>query len=86
MTRITAFDLTPLYRNSIGVDRLFNRIVNQIDSAGSSGNYPPYDIVKTGEDRYEIRIAAAGFKDGEIEVEWIYVFNVKRNIFFYNWE
>jgi molecular chaperone IbpA len=69
MTRITAFDLTPLYRNSIGVDRLFNRIVNQIDSASSTGNYPPYDIVKTGEDRYEIRIAAAGFKDGEIEVE-----------------
>jgi molecular chaperone IbpA len=70
MTRITSFDLAPFYRNSIGVDRLFNRIVDQIDAAASTGNYPPYDIVKTTEDRYEIRIAAAGFRQGEIEVEF----------------
>ena len=70
MTKITSFDLTPFYRNAIGVDRLFDRIVNQIDAAAAAGNYPPYDIVKTGDDRYEIRIAAAGFRQGEIEVEF----------------
>jgi len=70
MTKITSFDLTPFYRNTVGIDRLFDRIVNQIDTAASSGNYPPYDIVKIGDDRYEIRIAAAGFKQGEIEVEF----------------
>ena len=70
MTKITSFDLTPFYRNSVGIDRLFDRITNQIDAASAAGNYPPYDIVKTGEDRYEIRVAAAGFQLSEIEVEF----------------
>jgi molecular chaperone IbpA len=69
MTKITAFDLSPFYRNTIGVDRLFDRITNQIDSAAGN-NYPPYDIVKTGDDSYEIRVAAAGFRQGDIEVEF----------------
>jgi molecular chaperone IbpA len=69
MTKITSFDLTPFYRNTVGMDRLFDRIVNQIDSAASS-NYPPYDIVKVRDDHYEIRIAAAGFRQGEIQVEF----------------
>ena len=69
MTRITSYDLTPFYRNTVGLDRLFDRITNQLDTA-TSGNYPPYDIVKTGEDTYEIRVAAAGFRQGEIDVEY----------------
>jgi molecular chaperone IbpA len=67
MTTITALDLTPFYRNTIGMDRLFDRIVNQFDHA-SSTNYPPYDIVKVSEDSYEIRVAVAGFSQGEIDV------------------
>lgn len=70
MTKITSFDLTPFYRNSVGVDRLFDRIVNQIDAAATTGNYPPYDIIRVADDRYEIRVAAAGFRQGEIEVEF----------------
>jgi molecular chaperone IbpA len=70
MTRITSFDLTPFYRNTVGLDRLFDRITSQIDATNPTGNYPPYDIVKTGEDRYEIRVAAAGFQQGEIDVEF----------------
>ena len=69
MTKITSFDLTPFYRNTVGIDRLFDRITNQIDAA-ATGNYPPYDIVKTGDDTYEIRVAAAGFRQGEIDVEF----------------
>jgi molecular chaperone IbpA len=69
MTKITSFDLTPFYRNTVGIDRLFDRITNQIDSA-SVGNYPPYDIVRVSEDSYEIRVAAAGFRQGEIDVEF----------------
>lgn len=68
MTKITSFDLTPFYRNSVGVDRLFDRITSQIDAA--AGNYPPYDIVRIKDDHYEIRIAAAGFRQGEIDVEF----------------
>lgn len=69
MTKITSFDLTPFYRNTIGIDRLFDRITSQIDAA-AGGNYPPYDVVKTAEDRYEIRVAAAGFRLEEIDVEF----------------
>ena len=69
MTKLTTLDLTPFYRNSIGIDRLFDRIVNQIDSAAST-NYPPYDIVRTGDETYEIRVAVAGFTQAEIDVEF----------------
>jgi len=67
MTKITAFDLAPFYRTSIGVDRLFDRIANQIDSAAST-NYPPYNIVKTGEHTFELQLAVAGFTQGEIDI------------------
>jgi molecular chaperone IbpA len=67
MTKITAFDLSPFYRNAIGVDRLFDRIVNQIDHATTS-NYPPYNIVETGENTYEVQVAVAGFSQGDLEI------------------
>ena len=66
MTKITSFDITPVYRNAIGVDRLFDRIVNQIDHAAT--NYPPYNIVETGENTYEVQVAVAGFNQGELEI------------------
>jgi molecular chaperone IbpA len=69
MTRITSLDLTPFYRNSVGVDRLFDRINKQLETA-ASGNYPPYDIVRTGDETYEIRVAIAGFRPAEIDVEF----------------
>jgi len=67
MTKITAFDLQPFYRTSIGVDRLFDRIMNQIDHA-SANNYPPYNIIKTGENTLELQLAVAGFTQGEIDI------------------
>ena len=68
MTKITSFDLTPFYRNTIGVDRLFDRIMDQFDHAAQSQNYPPYNILKTGENTFEVQVAVAGFSQGEIEV------------------
>lgn len=68
MTKITAMDLTPFYRNSIGVDRLFNRIIDQIDHA-SANNYPPYNIIRLSDDRFEVQVAVAGFSQGEIQIE-----------------
>jgi molecular chaperone IbpA len=69
MTKITSFDITPFYRNTVGIDSLFDRITRNLDMAANAGNYPPYDIVKTGEETYEIRVAAAGFRQDEIDVE-----------------
>ena len=69
MTKISTFDLTPFYRNTVGIDSLFDRITRNIDMAANAGNYPPYNIVKTGDETYEIQIAAAGFRQDEIEGE-----------------
>jgi molecular chaperone IbpA len=68
MTRLTTLDLTPFYRSAIGVDRLFDRIVGQLDTTPNN-NYPPYNILKTGENTYEVQVAVAGFKQGEVNVE-----------------
>ena len=67
MTKLQTFDLTPFYRSAIGVDRLFDRIVNQIDHSAQH-NYPPYNIVETGENTYEVQVAVAGFSQGEVEI------------------
>ena len=67
MTKITSFDLTPFYRNTVGIDRLFDRITQQIDHAAGT-NYPPYNIVETGENTYEVQVAVAGFTQGEVEI------------------
>ena len=70
MTKLTTLDLNPFYRNVIGVDQLFNRIVSQIDQhSNDATNYPPYNIIKTGEDTFEVQVAVAGFNPGEVNVE-----------------
>jgi len=68
MTRITAMDLSPFYRSTLGMDRVFDRIVQQIDAA-SSQTYPPYNILKTGDNTVEVQLAIAGFTQGEVEVK-----------------
>ena len=63
------FDLTPLYRSTVGFDRLAN-ILDQVMSADVASNtYPPYNIEKTGEDAYRITIAVAGFSEDELSIE-----------------
>ena len=51
------------------MDRLFDRIAGQLDTATGNNNYPPYNILKTGENTYEVQVAIAGFKQGEVNVE-----------------
>ena len=69
MTRITSLDLTPFYRNSVGFNQLFDRITNNIDVA-TQQNYPPYNIIRTGEELYVIEIAAAGFVKADMKIEY----------------
>lgn len=64
-----SYDLSPLYRATVGFDRmadLLDRVMTQ-DSAPST--YPPYNIEKTAEDAYRISIAVAGFAEAELGVE-----------------
>ena len=63
------FDLTPLYRSTVGFDRLAS-ILDQVSTAAESQNtYPPYNIEKTGENAYRITLAVAGFADDELSIE-----------------
>lgn len=61
-------DFSPLYRSTVGFDRLFT----MLDSLGQPDNgqsYPPYNIERTGEDSYRITMAVAGFSDADIQIE-----------------
>ena len=63
------FDLTPLYRTTVGFDR-FAALFDSMSSADvSATTYPPYNIEKTGEDAYRITIAVAGFTEAELSIE-----------------
>jgi molecular chaperone IbpA len=62
------FDLAPLYRNTVGFDRLFS-MLDQLVSVDSTPSYPPYNIERTGENAYRISVAVAGFTDGDLSIE-----------------
>lgn len=61
-------DFTPLYRSTVGFDRLANMLENASRHDASSG-YPHYNIELTGEDRYRISLAVAGFERDELTLE-----------------
>jgi molecular chaperone IbpA len=61
------FDPTPLWRSTVGFDRLFDLIDSSLSMAGDD-NYPPYNIERTGEDTYYISLALAGFTPDEVTV------------------
>jgi len=61
------YDLTPLYRSTVGFDRVFD-LLDTVSKA-ETGGYPPYNIESVGEDEYRITLAVAGFGDSDIDVE-----------------
>jgi len=60
-------DLTPLWRSTVGLDRLFDRFGESARWSGED-HYPPCNIERTGEDRYRVSLALAGFTPEEITV------------------
>ncbi|QNN66940.1 Hsp20 family protein [Sphingomonas lutea] len=62
----SAFDFAPFRRSTVGFDRLFDMLENS--SGQSQENYPPFDLIKTGENQYRIELAVAGFKPEELEI------------------
>lgn len=63
------FDLSPLYRSTVGFDRLFSLFDEAPRFDTSGAGYPRYNIEKTGESDYRITIAVAGFSESELTVE-----------------
>ena len=60
------YDFSPLWRSTIGFDRLFD--LAEIAQRAGEDNYPPYNIERLSDDRYQITLAVAGFSPDEISV------------------
>ena len=63
------FDLSPLYRSTVGFDRLFSLLDQVSGFEGTVPSYPPYNIERTGENAYRITVAVAGFTESELSIE-----------------
>ena len=63
----SAFDFGPYRRSTVGFDRLFDMLENSSAGQGQE-NYPPFDLIKLGDNDYRIELAVAGFKSGEIDI------------------
>ncbi len=61
-------DYSPLYRSTVGFDRLFS-LLDNMAQPDNGQSYPPYNIERTDEDSYRITMAVAGFADNEITIE-----------------
>jgi len=66
MHKLTTQDLTPFYRNTIGIDRLMESLISR--SINEPNNYPPYNVIVVDEDRYIIEVAIAGFSEDAINI------------------
>jgi molecular chaperone IbpA len=63
----SAFDFAPFRRSTVGFDRLFDMLENS--SLGQAQeNYPPFDLIKLGDNDYRIELAVAGFQPEELDV------------------
>jgi len=63
------YDLSPLYRATVGFDRLADMMDRALTTDGAQPSYPPYNIEKVGENDYRISVAVAGFNEAELSVD-----------------
>jgi molecular chaperone IbpA len=64
---MTTFDFSPLYRTSVGFDRLAS-MMSSATRQDQGNSYPPYNIRTMGEDHYQITMAIAGFAEGDLDI------------------
>ena len=62
------FDLSPLYRSTVGFDRLFN-LLDNVAGGETAQPYPPYNIERTGQNAYRVTMAVAGFGEGDLDIQ-----------------
>ncbi len=65
---MTTFDFSPLYRSSVGFDRMQRMLESTMRSDEANG-YPPYNIEKMDENAYRITMAVAGFSEADLDLE-----------------
>ncbi|MGB0479037.1 MAG: hypothetical protein ACPGJJ_06760, partial [Parvibaculales bacterium] len=62
------FDLTPLYRSTIGFDRLAS-LFDAVQTADKSAAFPPYNVERVDQNNYRLTMAVAGFGEDELDIE-----------------
>jgi molecular chaperone IbpA len=62
-----SYDFSPLWRSTVGFDRLFD-LAEMAQRAGGEDHYPPYNIERLADDRYQISLAVAGFAPDDISI------------------
>ena len=63
------FDFAPLYRSTVGFDRMFSMLDQLGGTEGSVPSYPPYNIERNGENAFRISVAVAGFTNADLSIE-----------------
>jgi len=63
------FDFAPLYRSTVGFDRMFSMLDQLGGVEGSMPSYPPYNIERASENAYRISVAVAGFTEADLSIE-----------------
>jgi molecular chaperone IbpA len=63
------FDFSPLYRSTVGFDRIFSMLDQFTGLEDSVSNYPPYNIERASENAYRVSVAVAGFTDADLSIE-----------------
>ena len=66
--RFTSESLSPLYKMSIGFDRLAEQFFNDPTFAQAQTGYPPYNISKLEDETYQVTLAIAGFKKSDLDI------------------
>ena len=66
---MNTLDLTPLYRNSVGFDRFGSLLNSALRTEQQAIGYPPYNIESTGEEKYSITLAVAGFDEEDLDIQ-----------------
>lgn len=66
---MNSIDLAPLYRSSVGFDRLASLLNNAYNSDSAGGSYPPYNIEVLDEKSYAVTLALAGFESNELDIQ-----------------
>jgi molecular chaperone IbpA len=62
------FDITPFYRNFVGIDRLFNELDRLVAAPDTSG-YPPCNVLRSSDEQYILELAVAGFSQEDIDIQ-----------------
>mgnify|MGYP003325860883 FL=1 len=67
---MSSFNFDPFFSRTVGFERIFDRLNHIAEENAATPSYPPYNIIRHSDDKFDIEIAVAGFKEEELNVEY----------------